>query len=118
MKDRIHAIAELRWVTEDEGFSPSPIRARWLASPAEFECDPERLWSVFVVLEAPVYPGDVTVGLVTTVVEGAAGRLLFLGSEFRWRLDGSHTLALGRVLSVERVSEEEHRRRTAPPEVP
>lgn len=114
MKQRIYGIAELKWVSEEDGFCPSPIKSRWFCSPSEFECDKERLWSICAYLESPVNPNETTITPVTTLVDEAATQLLFVGSRFRITLNGTDTLALGYITQIDYVDEEEHWRRAQP----
>lgn len=112
MHSYIYGLAELNWVSESEGFENYPIRAKRFCTPAEFDNARGHLWSVCVSLDQPVYPGDITVALVTTLVSEMANTLLQKDCAFRLTSDGQTTLATCRVISVEEVDEEEHRRRS------
>lgn len=108
MEGHIWAIAELKWATENEGYNKWPIRGNLLCSPAEFECDKEYLWSVCIYLAGEVFPGQVTVLPVTTLMSEAREKLLFVGSSFRVTYNGTNTIATGRVTELERLTDEQH----------
>lgn len=106
---RTYAMAELRLPRElKTGLRGNGLRAGRLCTPAHFPSDPSSDWSLYVWLEQPAEVGASIIVPVTPVVSEAAERLLQPEALFELFL-GKDTFAPGRVLSVNRVSDEDLR---------
>ncbi|MGI4790812.1 MAG: hypothetical protein ACRYFS_18430 [Janthinobacterium lividum] len=97
-------MAELHWPSElDKSF-----RQGRLCTPAHFENDTQNDWSLYVWFDKPVNPGEIVTVPVTPLVTEAAEKILRPGAEFRLFLKPD-LYALGRVVTVSKVSEEDMR---------
>jgi len=97
---RTYAIAEMRWPVD---FGRT-LDIKRICTPAKFENDSPKSWSLFVRFSQPVKPGETITVPVTLLVDEEADRLLLPDAKFQLFLKAK-LFAPGRIVEVFQVSD-------------